>query len=188
MPSRPVPKERLIALHVGSLATSAGHDMVAYWRDEMLPALASSDIDLQIRVVGNDGGAPAEFLDWSRPELVFTGHLDSIVEEVAQADIFLCPLKYPVGVRTRIITALAYGLPVIADRTAAAGLPELVDGRDILFTSSGPEIAEAVRLIGDDGGVRHGLSRSARLAWETFYDPRVNAPVLFEPFLQSATT
>ncbi|MHB8694020.1 MAG: glycosyltransferase [Solirubrobacteraceae bacterium] len=186
VPDASPPGNPFVALHVGSLVTSAGGNMIRYWKEAVLPALANVGFDLQLRLVGQSGSAAQELGEFADLELVFTGHLPSVDEEASRADLYFAPMKYPVGVRTRIVSALAYGLPIVADRTASLGLPELIDDRDVAFTSNATDIVDAVRRIRNDDEYRTQLRHGARAAWETYYNPVRNLPELLRPLCLTA--
>jgi glycosyltransferase involved in cell wall biosynthesis len=89
-------------------------------------------------------------------------------------------MNYRVGVRTRILTALAHGVPVVASTAAALGLPELRDGVDIVYADNGPAVAGILSRLADDASLVERLGAAARTSWERFYDARVNVPALVD--------
>jgi glycosyltransferase involved in cell wall biosynthesis len=163
---------KIVAVHVGSLQTSASRSMMSYWENELFPELAKLPFDLEIRFVGKTGRQMQS--RWKNISIVFVGHVEELDEEFGKAHVFFSPMKYPIGTRTRIVTALAFGTPAIADPSAQGGLPQLEDGKNILYASTPEAIASAFTKIYQDNALLMQLSQNARLAWETHFNPDVN--------------
>lgn len=170
--------DRLRILHVGGLETTASKNMLEYWSNELFPMLSNLDFAIDIMFVGRGSADIAS--EWKNIDIRYMGYEDDLGDAFAQADVFLSPMKYPVGTRTRIITALSYGVPVIADSTAALGLPELSDGEDILYADDAGEICERLALVYSDPPNAQKIGEQARRAWEKHYNPVKNVHVLLE--------
>jgi glycosyltransferase involved in cell wall biosynthesis len=168
-------KDKIVALHVGSLSTTASRSMFLYWQDEILPALGKLSFEIEIRFVGR-GDQQQLVSKEKNVKLIFLGYLESLDQEFIDADLYFSPMKYPVGVRTRIITALAYGIPVVADKTAAWGLPDLEANKNIFYGSNGKEIAETVQTIYENPAKAKEVGDNAKLAWNQCYNPAINIP------------
>ena len=174
-PSRVIetkPKDCVRLLHVGTLASTASSKMLRYWMTELLPALASLPFNIEIRFVGRGGKSYDS--RWSNIRLVFLGHEDALEAEFDNCDVFFSPMKYPVGTRTRILTAMAHGVPTIADWTASLGLPELINCKDIFYGSSPHEIKSIIKQLHESPELRNAVGKSAREKWEALFQPQKN--------------
>ena len=184
---QPVPKERgrLEILHVGDLGTTASSNMVRYWRNQVMPALAGLDFPITIRMVGRAGAG--NNLGPTPPNVtaVYLGHVEDITTEFLNADLYLSIMHYPVGVRTRVVTAMSYGIPIIADVTVARGLPELTHGRDIFYAAAPDALADLLKRAYHEPKKVRRVGAAARRMWETRFNPEINVPkiveALFEP-------
>lgn len=167
-------KSKITCLHVGTLQTTASVNMLRFWREDLLPNLAKLPYQTEIRLVGRDRAALQS--KWPNVKITFLGYIDheQIEVEYKNANFFLSPMKYPIGVRTRIVVAMSYGLPAVAHYTAGLGMPELKDGQHILYGWSGKEMAEKIRYFIEDKNRLQELSCQARIAWETWYDAEKN--------------
>jgi glycosyltransferase involved in cell wall biosynthesis len=155
--------------------------MLDYWRDELFPALAALPFPVEIRFVGAPGAVLEERPEWPNLRLRFLGHLEQVAGEFARAAAFLSPMKHPTGIRTRVVTALSHGVPVIADPTTAPGLPELEDGRDVVYAARPEAVAAALRRVRDDPEWAETIGAAGRSTWERHFDPARNVPRLLEP-------
>jgi glycosyltransferase involved in cell wall biosynthesis len=149
------PAERLL-LYVGRL----GHEK----NIANLRGVLGEVPGLRLALVG-DGPARRDLeQEFANTRTVFTGVLqgEELAAAFASADAFLFPsTTETLGIA--MIEALASGLPVIAARTGATR--EVVDeGQTGLLYSPGSDaaLAEAVRKIASDAGLRARMGRNAR--------------------------
>ncbi len=168
----------LVALHVGALQTTASWNLRRYWAAKVLPALGRLPFPLEIRFVGKIRPTDHLLSHSKNLTLTYVGHREQLDDAFAAADVFLSPMRYPVGVRTRILTALSYGMPVLADPSASLGLPELVHDHDILYASTPEEIVHSLKRMYDDPAVLVRIGASARMSWEHWFHPRTNIMTL----------
>lgn len=93
--------------------------------------------------------------------VVVTGTLPRVQETLATASLLLCPWQGTFGFRSRLVEAMALGVPVIASPDAAWGM-ELEHGRGIFLEPSPAAMAEtAVDLLASPDRA-HRQSRLAR--------------------------
>lgn len=170
--------DRLSILHVGDLATTASRNMLAYWRNEVLPALGRLPFPIEIRMVGRLN--PESRIEGTpdNVSIVYPGHVADLTDEFLNADLYLSLMHYPVGIRTRVITALSYGLPVIADPSITFGLPELRHGEHLFYAPSGAALADRLRHAHEQPEDMARIGAAGRAAWERWYNPAINLPAL----------
>jgi len=174
------PTDRLRLLHVGDLASTASRQMLRYWDSELLPAASRLACPIDLEFVGRVDTLQPPLGTWPNIHVTFSGHVDDLRPPFAATTAYLSPMNYRVGVRTRILTALAHGVPVVASTAAALGLPELRDGVDIVYADNGPAVAGILSRLADDASLVERLGAAARTSWERFYDARVNVPALVD--------
>lgn len=171
---------RFRLLLLGGLSTTATRLGLELACDRILPAL---DRELgaggwEVRVAGS-GTLPERLrarLD--RPGVEIAGFVEDTAAEVMAAHVFLVPSPYPVGARTRIAEALSCGATVVAHTAAAAGIPELVDGRNALLADDGSGLAAACVRIARDDALRCRLGAAARTTYEESFAPAVACDVV----------
>lgn len=166
-------RESFKLLHVGALESTASDAMVRYWSDHILPELATLPFTIEIRFVGRIG--KPFFQNKGNLKFTFLGHVEDLQSEFFECDAFFSPMKYPVGVRTRILSALSYGVPVIADPSISFGLPELVDKQHVFLGNTATEIAQLISFIRLNPCVSRRVGESGRKIWEKHFSPRKNS-------------
>jgi glycosyltransferase involved in cell wall biosynthesis len=106
----------------------------------------------------------------------FVPRLDSVY---ARADVVVVPLTLGGGTRIKLLEAFAYGVPVVASTTAAAGL-EVADRRHLLLADDPDQAAAAVMEIVTDRALAEGLiAQASRLVRDRYstavVEPQIRA-------------
>lgn len=116
-----------------------------------------------------------------RPELEFLGFVEDLEDLMAGCHAVIVPIDVPVGNRTRIITAMAAGVPVIAHTNTALGNPDLRSGETCLLAATGKQFAAHMRKAAEDIGYCRRLTGNALSAYErSFSLPAATALLLQE--------
>jgi hypothetical protein len=118
-------KLKTIIAYGGTLDSTATQLGAGSLRNDLRASLDKvfvSNYEFQIIGRGN--------VDWVNrlnnwPQVKFIGEVVSFEIALQQVDIFLLPMKYPVGVRTRICSAIQSGCYCIADESILHNMPEL---------------------------------------------------------------
>ena len=165
-------------LHVGDLATTASNQMLRYWMQRLLPELASLSFMVEIRFVGRRRQQLESV--WKNIRLITLGHEESLDSEFQNCDAFFSPMQYPVGTRTRILTAMSYGVPSIADPSASQGLPELVPEHDIFYGRDPVAIRSIIQTLYESPDLVERVGKNAREKWEQLFQPRPNVAAILE--------
>ena len=141
------PDDRIV--FVGGLDYHANLEAVRAYVDEVAPALAALGLDrLRLRVVGHCPEAVhAELGSSAVVELL--GYVDDLDSELAAARAFVAPIPPGTGVKTKVLEAMAAGLPVVSTPDGVTGIG-VVAGEHCLVGSTPTELAQAVaRLVAD---------------------------------------
>lgn len=180
LPARRPLRDPFRLLHVGSLETSASRSMLDLWEQELLPALSRLPFDVDLRLVGPTDVPAALAAPPRNVRITAAGFVpdESLEVEYAQAAAFLSPMPYPIGVRTRIVSALAHAVPVLAHPSARGGLPELQVDKEIVYAATGRELADALSRLHGDPHYAEQIGAAGRAAWERLFSPDRNVPAL----------
>jgi glycosyltransferase involved in cell wall biosynthesis len=179
-PTRRPLRDPFRLLHVGSVESSAGRTMLELWQRELLPALEELPFAVDLRLVG-----PAEIPNAlasppANVRVTAAGFVPDaeLAAEYEQAAVFLSPMSYAIGVRTRILSAIAHGVPVLAHPSARDGLPELQPDKEIVYAASGRDLADVIARLHADPATAERVGAAGRSAWERLFNPESNVPLL----------
>ena len=122
-------------------------------------------------LVGDDYGIPSK-LPWaiSFPNGLPPTTTSYFTSQYPWIDIS----DYPVGIRTRILTSLSYGLPCIAHISSSLGLHRLKHGENILFCHDTLSFVECVENLMHIKGLPEKIGKNSRDLWLKNYNPLIN--------------
>jgi len=94
-------------------------DAVKYFAAEILPALREREPAL--RFVAAGANPTAEVAALASDHIHVTGQVADLRAVLDHARVFVCPLRVGAGVKGKIMTALAYGIPVVTTSVGIEG-------------------------------------------------------------------
>lgn len=103
---------------VGNMAVAANADTLQMIVAKILPNIKSN---YKLTVIGK---CPEQLREQykANPRISFTGRVDSIYKHASKASLFLAPIAYGSGIKTKILEAMAMQLPVLTNSVGAEGI------------------------------------------------------------------
>jgi glycosyltransferase involved in cell wall biosynthesis len=153
----------------GSMDWYPNEDAILYFIETVLPAIRREVPGVSLTVVGHHPTARLRAAA-SRREVLLTGTVDDVRPFVAEAAVYVVPLRIGGGTRLKIFEALAMAKAVVSTSVGAEGLP-LIDGEHFLRADEPADFARAVvkLLKQPDSRRRLGLAGrrlvQARYSW-----------------------
>lgn len=139
-------KEPGAVAFLGNLKYAPNQDSLSLIAERVLPRMKQP---YTLYVVGTvPEGYEAQFAE--NPHIVFSGRVDDLRQTIGKCNVFLSPIAYGSGIKTKILEALAMGLPVVTNTIGAEGL-SVTDGENILIRVNAETMAEAVDDLLTDG-------------------------------------
>lgn len=150
------------ALFVANFAYEPNRRGLDFLLEEVMPSVWEQLPEARLTLVG----AGLEDLPAGDPRVERTGFLADLSEAYAGARCALVPLLQGGGTPLKLVEALAYGLPVLATRRAAAGL-DLSEGVNCLLADDAPQFAATLVRVLRSGAMEIGR-RGRELARERY--------------------
>jgi sugar transferase (PEP-CTERM/EpsH1 system associated) len=149
-------------------------DAVLWFARKVLPGVQAEVPEAHFFVVGQ---RPHRWLDGLRsdPAVTLTGWVEDARPYIAQAAVYVAPLRIGGGTRLKLLEAMATGKPVVATRLGAEGYP-VTHGRELLLADTPADFAAAVVALLRAPERRAELGRVARAFVEQHYDWRTIVP------------
>lgn len=165
------PKNALV--FTGTMDFRPNVDAVLWFARKVLPRVRAGVPEAHFVVVGQ---RPHRRLDVLRgdPAVTLTGWVEDTRPYIAQAAVYVAPLRMGGGTRLKLLEAMAMGKAVVATRLGAEGYP-VTDGSELLLADTPADFAAAVVALLRAPERRAELGRAAR-AFVEQYDWRVIVP------------
>lgn len=165
-----------VLVFTGTMDFRPNVDGVLWFTREVLPRIRAGRPDVRLIVVGQ---RPHERLDHLRrdPAVEMTGWVEDVRPHIAEAAVYVVPLRMGGGTRLKLLEAMAMGKAVVATRLGAEGYP-VTDGHELLLADAPADFAAAVISLLDAPERRAELGRAARAFVEGRYDWRAIVPLV----------
>jgi GT2 family glycosyltransferase/glycosyltransferase involved in cell wall biosynthesis len=133
--------ERHDIVFVGGYQHSPNVDAVSYFVSEVMPLLRHDLPGIRFYVVGSK--PPAKIQALAREDVIIMGFVDDLEPLLDRMRVSVAPLRYGAGIKGKIATTMAVGLPTVASSLAVEGM-SLTHGENILVADGAKAFAEAV--------------------------------------------
>ena len=161
-------------IYTGSMDWYPNEDAVIFFLQSILPNIWRTYPQVRLSVVGQH---PTEKLrrvveettaSNTQGEVVVTGRVEDVKPYIAQAGVYVVPLRIGGGTRLKILEALAMQKAVVSTTVGAEGL-NLVDRQEIVLADRPNQFADSVIELLSDSERRQNLGLKGRERVEQDY-------------------
>lgn len=157
--------ERKDLIFIADYQNHANIDGLSWFAKEVLPAVRAKLPDARLRLVG--AHLPDHFLEGVEG-VVRVGFVQNLTDEFSKTRVFVSPIRYGTGIKTKNLAALAHGVPLICTFGSAEGL-HVRDGESALLADSPKDLATAIlRAYSDEALWQHLSGGGRRVVREHF--------------------
>jgi GT2 family glycosyltransferase/glycosyltransferase involved in cell wall biosynthesis len=144
-------------MYIGGYGHPPNVDAVEYFVDAIWPKVSGKLPGVRFLIVGSNPPDAWQSRQWDGVELVgYAKDLDTYLEHCR---LSVVPLRYGAGIKGKIVTSMAGGLPVVTTRIGAEGIG-LEDGITALIADDPDEFAERVVALYTDTSLWYRLSEN----------------------------
>jgi sugar transferase (PEP-CTERM/EpsH1 system associated) len=151
-------REDNLMAFMGTMSYFPNIDAMTWFGHDILPIIRRTVPHAKLSIVGSDPTEEVEELAGD-PAITVTGYVDDVRPFVAPATAFVCPIRAATGLNTKVLEAMAMGLPVIATPEACEGIG-VDDGVNVLYANDPMTFSERVIEVLQN----HEFGRSIGLA------------------------
>jgi glycosyltransferase involved in cell wall biosynthesis len=115
-------RERFSILFVGVFSHAPNVDAVAWLCSEIFPRLLERCPEASLHIIGRNPPAVAYEAAQNNGAVHLHGYVESIEEYYRRMSVSIAPVRMGGGIRTKILHAQGYGLPVVATPMGVEGI------------------------------------------------------------------
>lgn len=158
------PEKNLLS-YVGNLKVAANVDTLHWIISDILPKIHHN---VKFMVIGK---CPDDIREKYKGNnhVIFTGRVDNLVEYIRKSQIFLSPILYGTGIKTKILEAMSMGVPVVTNDVGAEGI-EAKDGQEFWVKNDSEAIAEQVDYLLNQYDAALSVAKAGRKLVENMYE------------------
>lgn len=145
----------------GNLWTADSVIGARWFAEEVFPRVVEAVPEATLRLVGRDPAPEVAAMAESDRRIEVHANVPDLRPFLAEAAVYVCPLRSGGGVKNRLLEALAMGKPAVATSRCGAALG-LEDGRHLLFADEPEGFADAVIRLLRDTALRDALAAEGR--------------------------
>ncbi len=152
---------------VGAFQHLPNIDAMLHFCKETLPLIRREVPEVELTIVGSKP-TPEIISLGEIPGIKVTGFVNDIRPFMAEAAVYVVPLRLGVGIRGKILEAWAMSMPVVATSVACAGL-RFRDAENLCRADSPADFAHRTVDLLKDAGKRRKLGDAGRRVAEQYY-------------------
>ena len=150
-------KENYIGF-LGAMNVAHNENAVRHFIDDILPSVKKQIPDAKFLVIG--GGASDELQRLSNDHIIFSGRVKDVREYLNQCKVFVCPMIFGSGIKTKNLEAMSMGLPLVTTSVGAENI-NARDLQDWIVADDEQEFADAVIGLLSDENKRQIMGKNA---------------------------
>ena len=149
--------DHLRLIFMGDFSHPPNRDAITYFVQEIFPRVRASLTEVKLQVLGRN--APQYLNNIEGVQVL--GFVPSVTPYLQKAAIFISPIRWGSGIKTKNLDAMSLGLPVVTTTCGAAGI-EAVDGESIMIADQADVFAAKVIRLLNDAELRQRIGLAGR--------------------------
>jgi GT2 family glycosyltransferase/SAM-dependent methyltransferase len=149
--------QRQDIVFVGGYRHAPNVDAVKYFAEDVMPLLRPKLPGVRFFAVGSN--PPEELQNLAAEDIIISGFVEDLNSLYDTMRVSVASLRFGAGIKGKVGTAMAAGLPVVATEIAVEGM-ELIPGKHILVANSPEDLAAAIIRVYSNETLWNQLSQA----------------------------
>jgi len=164
-------------VHLGTMYWPPNIDAVRWFADAVYPRIRAARPDVGFDIIGARPPRAIRALAAPGSGIRVTGYVDDPIPYLERAAVVVVPLRAGSGMRVKILTALAHGLPVVSTTLGCEGIAAQPNVHLLVADDPAAFAAATLRLLGDRAEADR-IGAAGRRLMAARYDYRQVYPAL----------
>ena len=160
----PIPKEPIV-LMTGYMKDPANEDGVEWFYHHVWPQLSQHHPELKFYIVGAEPSQRIKRILSGERRIIITGKVKDLRPYRNRARVLVSPVRLGSGIRTKVLEAMASGLPVVSTSLGMEGI-EAQNGVNCLLADTPELFTRSIEWLLTDRGLSARMARNARILVE----------------------
>lgn len=155
---RDIIKEENSISFLGAMNVAHNETAVVNFCEKILPQIIKKIPNVKFYIVG--GGVTDKVLNLQNKNVIVVGKVDDVRKYISKTKVFVCPLLFGSGIKTKNLEAMAMGVPVVTNSIGAESISAL-DGTDWIIRDNENDFASEVIKLLEDKNYSETISKNA---------------------------
>jgi len=156
----------------GRMNAYPNEDAVIWFLKEIWPLLKKEVPDTTFTIAGRNPTPRIKKFAKNDLSILVTGYVDDIRPFIAQAEVYICPIRDGGGTKLKLLDAIAMGKAIVSTSIGAEGL-EVKNGEHILIADDPVSFVSQILRIFKNLNLRTNLGNSAKNLVEKKYSWKI---------------
>ena len=134
-------EDRRDIIFVGGFNHGPNVDAIDYFVSQMMPLLRNKLPGIKINIVGSN--PTNRVVDLAGPDVIVQGFVADLKTLLDKSRVSIAPLRYGAGVKGKVGTSLAAGLPVVTTNIGAEGMG-LESGKNVMIANTPEDFVDGI--------------------------------------------
>ena len=151
---------------LGAMDVAHNESAIRHFVADILPYILIKVPDLKLLVIGSGGSDELKKLE--SDHVVFTGKVKDVREYLKQCKVFICPLSFGSGIKTKNLEAMSMGIPVVTTYIGAENIGAK-NGQDWIIAENDEDYALQICNLLEKPELREKIRKNGRKFVETYW-------------------
>lgn len=134
---------------LGAMSVAHNEAGAIHFIRDILPLVVKRIPDAKFVVVGGGITEKLKNVAKGNPAVVFTGRVDDVRTAVGKCEVFVCPLTFGSGIKTKNLEAMAMGVPVVTTSIGAENINAVHEKEWLIADDEQMFADQVIRLMTD---------------------------------------
>lgn len=144
---------------LGALNVTHNESAVKLFIEKIFPKIKTVLPDVKFWVIG--GGITENLIKYASDDVNFVGRVDDVRDYLEKCSVFVCPMQFGSGVKTKILEAMAMEIPVVTSSIGAENIGA-INGKDWIIENDPKKFANQVCDLLKNPDKRETMGRNGR--------------------------
>lgn len=174
-----VQREQHSLVFVGGMGWFPNKDGMIFFINEVMPLLIKQCPTVKLTLVGKSTGV--DIPEALKNNIQVTGFVDDFRPIVAEASIYILPIRVGSGTRLKLLEAMSMAKAIVSTSIGAEGV-ELDQNKSIMYANSASEFSTSIIELFENSDKIQTLGNNARAIAESQYDWDIIAKKLLKSY------
>lgn len=142
---------------LGAMNVTHNESAVIHFCKNILPIIEKHIHDIKFYIIGSGVTEKIKNLSKLNKNIIVVGRVDDIRKYIVKTEVFVCPMLFGSGIKTKNLEAMAMSIPVVTTSVGAESI-NAIDGKDWYIEDDNEEFAKRVIMLLKNENLRKNIS------------------------------